>query len=408
MRPALRTRAAAALVAMALTAAACSSDEAPSTDGDTTTTSDAPSGSASTGGAGGAVVFNGQGNNLVAYDTEPPFTSQQVITNATDDPEGGRDINAQICFWDDPERGRMFISGEDTGQPDPPAGWGIFELDGEAVGDFEATQVGKLTPTYQESVDGAENYGCGMLSSGAIVTSDVGDQAVGPGTGQLILWFPPFDRTEVPYCKIDVGIGTAQSIWVSPDDEVYLASSRGAGTDDRPGGVYRYSGDWPTGPTAEEGCDGTDATGAPLTTTIERELVIPTGEHGMLFPSGLAPTPEGGLYVSSVASGVIAEYDLDGTFVRTILEPEPGDALDADSFATGTPLGIGVGPDGTLYFADIGVVSTVEDGSPYIGPGELTGSVRRIVIADGEPSAPETMADGLAFPDGIGIWLPAG
>src|SRR5690606_18170540 len=32
-----------------------------------------------------AIVFSGQGNDLVAYSTEPPFESQRVITNATDD-----------------------------------------------------------------------------------------------------------------------------------------------------------------------------------------------------------------------------------------------------------------------------------------------------------------------------------
>ena len=94
-------------------------------------------------------MFSGQGNNLVAYDSTAPFESQVVITNAADDPENGRDINAQICFWDDPELGRLFIAGEDTGQPDPPPGWGIFRLDGSAVGELAATQIGKLTPTYQ-------------------------------------------------------------------------------------------------------------------------------------------------------------------------------------------------------------------------------------------------------------------
>jgi len=396
-----RTLAVAAAAALLL--ASCSSDADGSVgDGSPTTTETAGVPPAES----PAAVFSGQGNDLVAYATEPPFDAQRVITNATDDPEGGRDINAQICFWDDPERGRMFIAGEDTGQPDPPAGWGIFELDGDAVGDFEATQVGKLTPTYQDGADDPENYGCGVLSDGTIVTSDVGDQALGPGTGQLILWFPPFDRYEVPYCKLDVGIGTAQSIWVGPDDAIWLASSRSA-ADDRPGGVYRYRGELPTGPTPAEGCDATDATGAPLTTGVDRELVIPTSsDEGLLFPSGLAPSPDGGLYVSSVASGVISEYRLDGTFVRTVLEPDDGDVLDADGFATGTPLGIGVGPDGTLYYADIGVVVGDDGGTPSIGPGDRTGSVRRITFDGDEPQAPETMGDGLAFPDGIGVFVP--
>jgi len=32
--------------------------------------------------------------------------------------------------------------------------------------------------------------------------------------------------------------------------------------------------------------------------------------------------------------------------------------------------------------------------------------VRRIRFVDGEPQPPEVMADGLAYPDGIGIYQP--
>ena len=39
---------------------------------------------------------------------------------------------------------------------------------------------------------------------------------------------------------------------------------------------------------------------------------------------------------------------------------------------------------------------------------DRTGSVRRIRFVDGAPQPPETMADGLAFPDGIGVYVPGG
>ena len=61
-----------------------------------------------------------------------------------------------------------------------------------------------------------------------------------------------------------------------------------------------------------------------------------------------------------------------------------------------------VAPDGTLYFADIGIVIS-DDG---IGPGDGTGKVRKIRFVDGEPQPPETIAEDLAFPDGIGIYVP--
>lgn len=86
--------------------------------------------------------------------------------------------------------------------------------------------------------------------------------------------------------------------------------------------------------------------------------------------------------------------------MRQTRSPAPaGETLGAAPFSTGTPLGLGIAPDGTLYDADIGIV--VSDKG--IGPGRGSGTVRRITFVDGDPQAPETMASGLAFPDGIGI-----
>ena len=114
-----RTRTALLVFALAaLLAAGCSDDD--SSDGadtgttDTSVASDGPTTTGLTTTTGGddattttggvdevsleAVVFNGEGNNLQALGTSPPFEAQQVITAAADDPENGRDINAQICF----------------------------------------------------------------------------------------------------------------------------------------------------------------------------------------------------------------------------------------------------------------------------------------------------------------------
>jgi len=88
----------------------------------------------------GVIVLNGEGNNLNAYTADPPFTKQTVIRNHDDDPQNGLDINAQICFF--PDGSNRFIAGEDTGQPNPPQGWGIFQLRGKQVGKLSAKQVG--------------------------------------------------------------------------------------------------------------------------------------------------------------------------------------------------------------------------------------------------------------------------
>ncbi|MBM3672143.1 MAG: hypothetical protein FJW86_08195 [Actinobacteria bacterium] len=353
----------------------------------------------------GVIVLNGQGNDLDAYTGNEPFKHQLVIQNHSEDPNG-RDINAQICFFPD---GKTFIAGEDTGQPDPVQGWGIFKMKGTKVGKLKTKQIGKLQPTYQGASDNAENYGCGILSDGRVVTSDIGNQASGPENGQLIIWFPPFTagfeelddgsngtNGDVPFCKLDIAIGTAGSIQIDDEDRILISSARGATT-----GVTRYTGPFPTSDDAEGGCGQTDSTGAPMADSVTKEKFITT-ENELATPNGLAPTGDGGWYVASVANGLINEYDADGQFVRTILRPPAGEGLGPERISTGTPLGMGVAPDGTIYFADIGIVI---DGT-RIGPGDGTGRVFRITFVDGEPQPPEVMADGLAFPDGIGIYVP--
>jgi hypothetical protein len=377
------------LIATALVLAACSSST--SSNGSSSDTTAAP--------PAAAIVFNGEGNNLDAYDSQPPFATQRVIRTIADDPSG-LDINAQICFF--PDGSDRFVAGEDAGQTSGRTqGWGIFQLSGEAIGELGAKEVGKLVPTFQGSKDNAENYGCGFLSDGRIVTTDVGNQSEGQGDGQLIVWFPPFDTFEVAYCKVDIAIATAQSIWVDDQDQVYVASARPPAFGGQTAGIWRYQ-DLPTGPDASGGCGQKDGTGAPQADAFHKEIFIPAGANDLSTPAGIAGAPDGHLFVSSVINGVINEYDGDGTFIRTVLRPPAGETLGPKPYSTGTPLGIGVGPDGTLYYADIGIVNAPEG----IGPGDHVGTVRRIVFQDGSPLPPETMASNLDFPDGIGIFVP--
>lgn len=339
-------------------------------------------------------VFNAELNRLHAYDAATG-EKRVVIPSRRDDP-AGLDINAQICFL--PDGSRQFIAGEDTGQGvGIRQGWGIFQLHGSTLAEFTATQLGKMSPTYQESVDNAENYGCGFLNNGRLVTSDVGNQASGTGDGQLIIWFPPFDRPadQQRYCKLDVAIATAGAIWVDSQDRVYVASARGG---DIPGGgrIFRYHPPFPTSDDASGGCGGQDSTGAPFADSVDKETFIAPNDV-TITPSAIVQTPRGTFYVASVFNGVIAEYSADGELIDgDVLRPtETG----LPPYATGTPYGIGIASDGTLYYADIGIVISEEE----IGPGRNAGSVRRIRFENGEALPPETIDDQLNFPDGIGI-----
>src|SRR4051794_7119542 len=379
-----------------LLTAGCSSssknaDDKPSGTGASTTTT------ARTASEPQTLVFNGQGNDLAAYLSVPPFTKQLVNHHNDDEHPDSLDLNGQVCF--DPKQPNRFVAGEDTfqtttGEP----GWGILELSGAKLGDLSVKEVGKLIPTFQTSNDNPENYGCAFLSDGRILTTDVGNQATGDGDGQLIVWFPPFESRTVKYCKVNTTLATGQGLMVD-GGKVFLAQARPGAK----GGIWTYNvSDLPTSNTASGGCDGKDSTGAPLATNVPiTNFITPSEANTVQTPNAIAKAPNGNYYVTSVFNGVIAEFTPAGKFVRDILKPPAGEELGAKPYSTGTPLGIGVAPDGSVYFADIGIVITPKS----IGPGDGTGHVRRIAFdAAGNPKAPEIMDSDLAFPDGIGIW----
>lgn len=384
------------------------------------------------------LLFSGEGNRLNVYDvtdlSATTFPKQTLIKSGN---EGEVDFNAQICF--DPANPTHFVGGEDTDQPDPPAGWGYFELGGTEIGSLTWEQQGRLTPTYQPTfVSQPENYGCAFRANNSMFTTDIGDQfPLLSGTGQLILWFPPFEdhgvlgvegpwsAEEVDHCKIELDIPTPGGIYVDDQDRLYVTSNRpGIGLPDPLGGldepfgaVYRYSGEWPTSGDATGGCGRTDGTGAPLIDEgrVERETFI--GLDQLLLavdvealplvlqplaatPSAIWPSGNATFYVSSVFTGVIAEYDSNGQYLRRIMQPSIAEYLGLPPYpSTGTPYGIVVDDRGTIFYADLGVVT-----GPPPGPGNNAGSVRMITFDDNnEPSAPIIIEDGLPFPDGVGI-----
>jgi hypothetical protein len=371
-----------ALVAALLIAAACSGDDDADTadaGGDALTEETADDAA--------PIVFSTEGNNLNAYVGEEPFEKQTVITTAADDPDG-MDINGQLCFFpDDPHR---LIAGEDTGQPERTPGWGIFEIDGARVGDLSATEVGRLVPSYQDDPD---NYGCGVLADGRVVTTDLGNKVEGPPSGQLIIWFPPFDSEEVSYCKLDVALPTPGGIVVGDDDTLYVATARPPGN-----GVLRYTGPFPTGPDAAGGCGATDPLGAPMADAVDKAVFIPADEHA-LTPNALAVDAAGNFYVASAFTGTIARYGPDGTFLESVVAPAPGDDLGPTARESGSPFGLAVMDDGTIFWADLGL-GIGDDG---VGPLDGSGTVRRYDPASGSSSP---MDEGLDFPDGIGIFRP--
>ena len=411
------------------------------------------------------LVFNGEGNRLNVYDVSNPNPDGSVPKRTLIESDGaagdgrGEDMNAEICFFDLGGE-THFIAGEDSNQnPDDPQGWGVFRLTGDSLASLDWKQVAKLVPTYQGSADNAENFGCGFLADGRLVLTDVGNQQPGgPGNGQLHVWFPGFEETDPVqtfvedrgtgdpdfigassfdrYCKLDVTIPTSGGIFVDGEDRVYAASNRPQEVPDRSflpdelaesplpvpdvagsptrwlPGVYRYTNlpktiaDCEPTPSGEyharlcEPCAGPTCPGDCVT----KELVV-AANAVTVTASDVAGSRHDTIYVSSVFNGTIAEYTLDGVFIQRILGPGgptgPLEVADQNLQAP-TPFGIAVGPDDTLYYADLGVVASIEDGIG--GPGPDAGRFGRIPFLGGlVPLLPETLDTGLNFPDGVGV-----
>lgn len=370
------------------------------------------------------LVFGGEGNRLDVYDAETG-EKQTVVPSVADDPTVGRDINAQICFTEI-DGTTYFIAGEDSGQNDPRGrpGWGWFELLGDDVGGLDWRQHGKLAPTWSPAgEEEAENYGCGFLDDGRLVTSDVGRQLPHEeASGQIIVWFPDddggfadaTDPTPGPwhdrvdnalddgYCKVDTELGTGGGVWVD-DSHVYVATNRPG--PDGPGGIYRYPIErLPHDDTCFGHGNQVDLVNQG---EVEKELWLPSDPFALtpsaLVPSGRTFQGHPTWYVSSVFTGVIAEYADTGAarvHVRNVVEPPGGAPIgqldDIPVNDTGTPFGMGVDHNGALWYADLGIQGS--------GPAAGHGSVQRVLIGTGGEPVNRTVADdGLDFPDGIGI-----
>lgn len=338
--------------------------------------------------AGPELLYVSEGNRLRRYDVDTIEAGnplgEVLIENAGVDPDGGRDVNGPVCaFPDDPT---LFVMGEDTGQPHPPAGWGVFTSAGG--------QVGKLTTSSRAEVP--DPYGCAFGAGGRLFTTETGTPFFGRANGQLIAWFPPlvgFPGRPGAYpdtqafrtnaCALATDLGTALGIAIDPQGRVYVAAASGRE-------VVRFDPPFPSGP--GPGCGAADGSGP----GVRRQRFLgPLWRRGLVTYSGLAWAPGGNLYVASVATGRIAEFDREGRFVRMLLDP--GSWL--PPYPTGYPLALAVDGRGTLYYTDL----DLELRGLAVEPG-ADGKVWRIRFdAAGAPRPPEIVIRQLAFPDGLGI-----
>lgn len=303
-------------------------------------------------------LFSPQANQLDVYDLETGQISVLI-------PSDRNTVNGQVCLM--PDQTGNFLLGEDTGErpgdpTGPRQGWGIFNPEGRLVKKIPEPE----SPGEARKV---EPYGCGFDEQARLFVTDVGSGDFGSEDGKLIVFFPPdYDA----YCLLDTKLQVAGQVAIDGEGNVYVPETV------PPGRIFRFAPPFPTNPNE---CDSVP---------VNKSVFIQDPE--MQTPMGIVQAPNGNWYISSVfLPTAIREYDPTGNFVRTIAE---GDNI-------GNPAGISIDAQGTLYYADLGLV---QEPGELPAPGQNTGTVRRIAFDEqGNPLPPETIGDGLDYPDAVSV-----
>ena len=402
--PAARACAAVVLalvVALGALATACSSSSAPETAPTTVapTTTQPPS-TTTTQPGHDAVVFVSVGGNIDAYATQPPFDRQRVVAAGT--VADGSEPHGQICFL--PDGSRRFVVAETrpaSGSTPAAAGFGLYQLTGNDVGTY---RVARVAGVRLSSAAPTTTYGCAFLPDGRLFTTVVGS-ATGAGTGQLVEWFPPFTAAGATHCTIATGLASPGGLAADPAGGIEVAVARAPGA-----GVWHFTGAFPA---SAKACGSlspptTTAGTQPGPTTVASGIraapLVTAGANGLTAPAAVALTADGkGFVATSPPDGVIDQYDLSGHFVGTVLAPPAGEQLGITPRASGTPQGVAVNADGTVFYTDPALVRS-SDGT--VAPAARAGSLRRIVVTGGKPGAPQVVNRQLPAPDGLGIFDP--
>jgi hypothetical protein len=411
---------------VALAAAGCSSGSR-SAGPTTTTTAAETSSSTTTPPLPDGTVFATVDGAIDAYLAVPPYTRQRVAAAGT--APDGNEPHGQICFAPDGSRRFVVAEGRPAGSTPASAGWGLYQLTGSKVGSLRARRVTGWTSPSNTSTSSSTNsptdapttYGCAFLTDGRLLTTDLGNERAGAPTGRLVEWLPPFGPDPPASCVLRTDLATPLGLSADNADNVYLASAR---TPTTAGCVTATTGPAPANTTTTSSPSG----GSPPDTTaggpaaVTATLVIPPADGPSSAPTAVAVGPAGSpggdrLIVTSAPFGAITAYQPAGTMIGPLLAPDAGTTgmVATTPFPGGSPLGVALAPDGSIYYADPGFIQG-PDG--VIAPAEGLGSIRRLTPKDtaGSTSAPtsgstsstppDPLNTKLHAPDGIGLYLP--
>jgi hypothetical protein len=353
------------------------------------------------------VVLNAQGEYLDAYLIDGSPVPRRVVfvdpdPPGPDDPTGpparvGRHVNGKLCFF--PKgfgRKGDFVIADDTYREacvtrragpqarcgesrrthrqwvgTDPDGWGVFRRDGTWARRVIHVDASVPGPDVQGAID---PQGCAFDATGRLFGVDVGSGNFGAADGAIVVFFPGRRQRYDTYCYLDRALGAPGMPAVDGMGNLYIPEPAG----------FRVTRFGPPFPESPADCPGAER----LVTQPPTKTVFLSTDSGLITPAGIARVPASDhFFIGSVLlPPIINEYDAGGAFVRTI----------AAENVPRNPLGIDVGADGTVYYAELNL-----DPMTF---GTRCGSVSRVRFDDaGAPLPPERLGSRLRFPDGVTV-----
>ena len=351
------------------------------------------------------VVLNAQGEYCDAYLVNgKPFPPRVAFidpdpadpTSLTTPPRVGRHVNGKLCVF--PRRVHRhgeFVLADDTYREacldshppqarcsvtDPaspffvgmdPDGWAIFERSGKWTGEHIHTPWDFSGPQPQGNKD---PQGCVFDKKARMYGNDVGSEN-GVSDGSLIVFFPGKDRRYTTFCFLDKGLADPGMPAMDDEGNIYVPEPAAAK-------LTKFS---PPFPSSAAECDNPEHL---VTTPPVKSRFIAPGAGGLTIPVSIVRVPHSKhWYVAgAIFPPIINEYDADGVFVRNIVPAN----------VPKNPLGMDVGDDGTLYYAELNLDPMTFN--------TRCGSVSMVRFdKHGQPQPPVTLGKNLRFPDGVTV-----
>jgi hypothetical protein len=358
------------------------------------------------------VVLSTQGEYMDGYLVNGKAFPPRVIVNDPDPHPrdsltvppyiGGRHLNGKVCFFPSRERRhrRQYIVADDEYReacldPKPPQarcgvtdpksrfyvgksldGWAVFAPNGRWTRQHINVQGEPAVDQNNDPQGAKDPQGCAFLPDGRLLATDVGSEIVGVNDGALMVFFPggPHSGYE-SYCFLDKTLADPGMPVLDDAGNLYVPEPQAAR-------VTKFSPPYPSSPAD---CANPDLL---VTTPPRKSTWLAGGVGGLNIPVSITRVRGSNhFYVAgAIAPPIINEYDANGAFVRNIVPAN----------VPKNPLGMDVGRDGTLYYAELNL-----DPATF---NPRCGSVSMVQFdAAGNAQPPVTLGMHLQFPDGITV-----